>query len=182
TGESRPWQRALALLDAMLGRLCPLGVGLRPGPRRADDPPALSAHVQQAVWDLHGLLIETILDLTGLRYDVPDRRLTLEPVLPPTWPHIGLSQSLGCGQVTYRLERPAGGACHRLTLETRLDHPVALRVAVSCPDLGDLGSWNARPAGSPPAYDRAMHLLSWSLELPAGEASCEWSWGPGDGE
>jgi glucoamylase len=179
TGEGRHWHRALELLDAMLGRLCPLGVGLRAGTRRLDDPIAQAAHIQQGA-DLHAMFIEALLDLAGLEYDAPDRRLSLGPVLPPSWPHVGLSQPLPCGPVDYRLERPPGGTAHRLTLHARLDHPVTLQVALTCPGLGDLGPWHARPAGPPPAYDRATGRLSWSLELPAGETDGQWNWGVGD--
>jgi hypothetical protein len=155
---------------------------LRPGPRRPDDPISQGAHAQQAAWDLHALLIETILDLAGLDYDVPDRRLILEPVLPPSWPHIGLSRPLRCGQVDYRLERPLGGKAHRLTLEAYLDHPVTLHVSLTCPGLGDLGPWIARPAGPLPQFDRTTGRLSWSVELPAGETPCEWTWGVGEAD
>ena len=69
------------------------------------------------------MLIEAMLDLAGLDYDAPDRRLTLQPALPASWPHIGLSQTFACGLVAYRLERSVGGAAHRLSLRARWTTP-----------------------------------------------------------
>ena len=123
------------------------------------------------------MLIEAMLDLAGLDYDAPDRRLTLDPTLPGAWPHIGLSQKFPCGEVAYRLERPIGGTVHRLTFQARLDHPVTLEVGVTCPGLVHLGPWHAQPEMPPPRHDHATGRLEWSVELPAGESSWAWTWG-----
>ena len=55
------------------------------------------------------MLVETMLDLAGLDYDAPDRRLTLQPALPASWPHIGLSQTFACGWSTTGSNAPTGG-------------------------------------------------------------------------
>jgi hypothetical protein len=176
TGEGSVWTRALALLDDILVRLCPLGLALRPGGRRGEDGSPRPTPVP-GVWGLHAMLIETLLDLTGLDYEARARRLTLDPVLPPPWPKVGLSQPLRCGEVAYHLERPVGASSYRLVLETRLEHSVTLDVGITCPGLSELGFWNARPNSSPPQFDGSNGRVTWTLELPAGEVACEWSWG-----
>jgi hypothetical protein len=176
TGDGRHWARALAMLDALIARLGPLGLVLRPDPRTTDDPVQRQT-ISAGSWGLHAMLIETLLDFAGLDYDVPARRLTLEPVLPPSWPHLGLSQPFRCGTVDYRLERPVGGSGHRLTLVATLDHPVTLQINLTCPGLTDLGHWHASPSTPPPTFDLASKRLNWSVELPEGRSSWEWAWG-----
>jgi hypothetical protein len=123
------------------------------------------------------MLIEAMLELTGLDYDAPDGRLTLDPTLPGAWPHIGLSQEFPCGEVAYRLERPIGGTVHRMTFQARLDRPVTLRVGVTCPGLVQIGHWQSDPEIAPPRHDPSTGRLEWSVELPAGESSQAWKWG-----
>ena len=176
TGEGRIWNLALAILDALLARLGPLGLSLRAAPRGGElGRPGLGATT--GVWGLQSMLIETMLDLAGLDYDAPDRRLTLDPTLPGTWPHVGLSHKLPCGDVAYRLERPIGGTVHHLTVQARLDHPVRLEIGVTCPGLVRLGPWQAHPETPAPAHHPATGRLEWSVDLPAGESSWVWTWG-----
>ncbi|HWE36225.1 MAG TPA: glycosyl hydrolase [Isosphaeraceae bacterium] len=177
-GDGRHWSRALAMIEALLHRLGPLGLGLRPPSRRADGLPS-SLRPAAGVWGLHAMLIEALLDLAGLDYDASARTLILEPALPPEWPQIGLEQPFRCGKVSYRLERPVGGAAHRLTLSARLDLPVTLRVDLTCPGLTSLGPWQACPesSSSPPRFEPATGRLAWEAELPEGESALEWTWG-----
>jgi hypothetical protein len=175
TGEGSVWTKALAFLDDVLARLCPLGLALRPGGRRNEDGSFRPSPVP-GVWGLHAMLIETLLDLAGFDYDVQARKLILDPVLPPAWPQIGLSQPLRCGEVGYHLQR-VGGIGHTLTVAARLDHAVMLNVGVTCPGTRALGAWQARPATVTPEFDSASGRATWSIELPAGESTCEWSWG-----
>ncbi len=177
TGEGRAWNLALGILDALIARLGPLGLAVRSAPR-GGDPSRAGNGATTGVWGLQTMLIETMLDLAGLDYDAPDRRLRLDPALPGAWPHIGLTARFPCGEVAYRLERPIGGTVHRLTLQARLDHPVTLDLAVTCPGLVALGPWRAHPEEAPPP--RHSHLtgrLEWAVELPAGESSRAWTWG-----
>ena len=87
-----------------------------------------------------------MLDLAGLDYEAVDRRLTLRPVLPGPWPQTGMKQIFPCGEVSYLLQRPIGGRVHHLELKARLDHPVHLDVTLTCPDLKELGPWQASVA------------------------------------
>jgi glucoamylase len=175
TADGFSWARALRMLDAVLGRLGPLGLGMRTGPRTPSDPAAPWRELP-GVWELHALLIECLLDLAGLDYDARARTLILDPVLSPGWPHIGLAQPFRCGTVSYRLERPLGRTAYRLTLEANLQHPVELEAAVTCPGLATQKTWQARPDTPPPTFDPARSRLSWSIRLPAGESSYDWSW------
>jgi hypothetical protein len=176
TGEGRIWNLTLAILDAVIARLGPLGLSLRAAPRGSEQgQPGIGTTT--GVWNLQGMLIEAMLDLAGLDYDAPDRRINLDPALPGAWPHIGLSQKFPCGEADYRLERPIGGTVYRLTFQARLDHPVTLRIGVTCPALIHLGSWQAAPEMPPPRHDPATGRLEWSVELPAGESSWAWRWG-----
>jgi hypothetical protein len=177
TGEPAAWARAVTILDEVIGRLGPLGVGLCRPSRRRDDP-ADGRRELPAAWDLHGLLIETILDLAAFDYDAAAGLLILDPVLPPSWPHIGLTHQLPCGHVGYRLERlAAASGTYRLTAEFRLARAVRLQVGVSCPGLADFGAWRGKPATPPPDFTPTNGRLAWSLDLPAGESSWEWLWG-----
>ncbi len=128
--------------------------------------------------DLHGMLSEAILDLAGMDYDVATGCLILDPVLPPSWPQIGLTHHLRCGHVGYRLERlVATSGSYRLTVECRLIEPVHLDIGVTCPGLSGLGAWRTKPTTPPPAIDLTCGRLTWSQDLPVGESSWEWSWG-----
>ena len=176
SGQSRHWNRALAMLDGILGRLSPLGLVLR-APNRGAGQPFQTFGSGSGSWGLHSMLIETMLDFAGLDYDAIDRRLVLDPVLPSSWPHTGLSQTLPCGEVSYRLERPIGGTVHQLSLRVRLNHPIALQAAVTCPGLAELGPWKSAPALPPPSFDTRASRLTWSAALPAGESTWSWTWG-----
>jgi glucoamylase len=176
TGEGRIWNLALSILDAFLARLGPLGLSLRAAPR-GSEPGRPGIGSTTGVWSLQGMLIESMLDLAGLDYDAPDRRLRLDPTLPGAWPHIGLSRKFPCGEAAYRLERPIGGTVYRLTFQARLDRPVTLQVGVTCPGLVHLGPWQAAPEMPPPRHDHVTGRLEWSVDLPAGESSWAWKWG-----
>ena len=142
TGEGRIWNLALSILDALIARLGPLGLSLRAGPRGGDQGrPGLGS--TSGVWGLQSMLIEAMLDLAGLDYDAPDRRLDLDPTLPGAWPHIGLTHKYPCGEASYRLERPIGGTVHRLTFQARLDHRSRWPSASPAP------AWSASAPGRP---------------------------------
>ena len=176
TGQGRHWNRALAMLEGILGRLHPLGLTLRPTLRLTEIPRTYFG-IAGGVWGLHAMLVETMLDFAGLDYSALDRRLTLEPTLASSWPYIGLSQTFGCGEVSYRLERPIGGAVHQLTLKARLNHPVRLDATLTCPGLVEPGPWQAVPPVPPPTYEPRASRLSWTVALPEGESSWSWTWG-----
>ncbi|MDE2506007.1 MAG: glycosyl hydrolase [Planctomycetota bacterium] len=176
TSQARHWTRALAMLDALLARLEPLGLTPRLEGRRSD-PHRGSASKSSGAWGLHAPLVETLLDFAGLEYDAVDRRLVLDPVLPSAWPHIGLSRFFPCGDVTYRLERPIGAGVYQLTLLTRLKHAVVLDVAVTSPGLADMGPFRASHPTTPPAFQRATGRVAWSCPIPEGESSLSWIWG-----
>jgi hypothetical protein len=181
TGEARHWAQAVEFLDRMISRLGPLGLNLRPGQRTITSPSSFT-RCFQGVWGLHTMLIDTILDLAELEYDALDRRLSLRPVLPPSWPRIGLSRNFPCGRLGFRFERPVGGRAHRLSLSGRLEHAVRLDVELTCPGLGGLGPWGSRPALASPRPDLATGRLSWSIDLPPGDLDAEWTWGEDSGE
>ena len=176
TGEGRHANRALGMLDDVIGRLGPLGLSIR-GPADRGDVPLDSLRPTPGVWGLHAMLIDTLLDLAGLDYWASHGQLLLCPALPPAWPQVGISAHFPCGDVSYRLDRPVGGVAHRLTLVAQLDRPVTLVANIACPGLPDLGPWHSSPPGPPPAFDRASRRLNWSAELPRGEARREWTWG-----
>ncbi len=175
TGEGRHWNLAVSMLDGILARLGSLGLVVRPAPRPSD--PARLTPVASGVWELHSMLIETMLDLAGLDYSAPSRRVRLSPALPGSWPSIGLGHKFPCGEVVFRLDRPVGGTVHRLGLRTNLDHPVLIDIDLTCPGLHDLGPWNAAPSAPAPGLDRRTGRLRWSVELDAGETRREWTWG-----
>ncbi len=176
TGQARHWNRAIAMIEAILGRMSHLGLVLRPT-GRGPESARVVANPGGNAWRLHAMLINTMLDLGGLEYDAIDRRLTLQPVLPGTWPQTGISRSFPCGQVTYRLERPIGGNVHRLRVEAELDIPVMLHVRATCPGVTELGPWHASPATNEPAFDAATGRLSWNVRLPFGGSEWSWTWG-----
>ena len=176
TGEGRHWNRALAMLDDILGRLGPLGLALK-GQIARDGTGETSIRPAPSVWGLHAMMMETMLDLAGLDYDAAAECLILTPALPPAWPQMGLSSEYRCGKVSYRLERPVGGVTHRLSLDANLHRHTKMLVDLSCPGLPDLGPWHAHPASPLPAFDRASRRLTWTVELPAGVSRHEWTWG-----
>ena len=177
TGQGRHWNRALTMLDGVLGRLLPLGLGMR-NARRSGDPTArFASGTSSGAWSLHAMLIDTLLDFAGLDYQALDRVATLEPALPSAWPQTGQTQIFACGEIDYRLERPIGGTVYQLSLRAKLLHPVTLRVGVTCPGLAELGPWRANPATPPPQFQARAGRLSWTTELPEGESAWGWSWG-----
>jgi hypothetical protein len=177
TGQGRHWNRAIALIEAILGRLSPLGLLIRASGRGPESARQM-ANPGGNAWRLHAMLIDTMLDLAGLEYDAVDRRLTLQPILPGPWPQTGISRSFPCGNVTYRLERPIGGNVHRLRVEAELKIPVMLQINVTCPGLTDLGPWQAAPAPTPePSFDPLTGRLAWSVRLPFGGSVWSWTWG-----
>ena len=116
TGHGRHWNRALAMVDAILGRLFPLGLMIRPS-LRLNDAPRIPHGLAGGAWGLHAMLADTLLDFAGLDYHALERRVSLEPALPSPWSHVGLSQHFPCGEVGYRLDRPIGGTVHHLSLK-----------------------------------------------------------------
>src|SRR5262249_20099313 len=159
-GQVRHWNRALTMLDGILSRLFPLGLLLRSSPRTTDSP-RFALGTASGVWALHSMLAETMLDFAGLDYDAVDQRLRLAPALPSAWPHVGLAQTFGCGDISYRLERPIGGTVHHLSLSANLRHPVTLHALLTCPGLTELGPWQSAPEMPPPPYEHRASRLSW---------------------
>ncbi len=175
TGHGRHWTRALSMLEAILGRLSQLGLTLRSAGRSTESARRVS-NPGGTAWRLHAMIIDTMLDLIGLDYDAVQRRLILNPVLPGSWPFTGMKRALPCGEVSYQLQRPIGGKVHHLQLKTRLEHPVTLQVALTCPDLKELGPWQASAATPEPPFE-SRGRLSWSLSLPTGPSEWSWTWG-----
>jgi len=175
TGDAAHWTRAVALLDNILGRLGPLGLSLRPNGRHGEDP-GQRPNVAPGVWGLHAGLVEAVLDLAGLDYDAPARRIILEPALPPAWASIGISQPLACGSVEYRLERTAGGTRYKLTLTADLRESVSLDVAITCPGLAQVRDWTATSEFPKPGLNAQTGRVSWITELGAGRSELDWSW------
>ena len=166
----------LAMVDGVLGRLFPLGLLLRSA-IRGNEAPRYAVGSASGVWGLHAMLAETLLDFAGLDYDALDRRLTLSPALPSSWPHVGVGQTFNCGQISYRIERPIGGTVHHLSLTAALAHPVTLDVALTCPGLTELGPWQSSPEMPSPPYDHRASRLKWTVVLPQGDSSWSWRWG-----
>jgi hypothetical protein len=131
------------------------------------------------VWGLHGVLIEALLDLAGLDEDAPGRAVSIAPVLPPDWPHLGQRAVLSCGRLGYLYER-AGRAGGRLHLESHLVHPVTLTVALPVDGPTPPRGWTSPIPGPAPAFDPATRQLRWSVTLPEGESRGLWSWGDAD--
>lgn len=176
TGQGRHWTRAVAMIDALLGRLGPLGLLLRPG-GRLQETARIATTPGGIAWGLHAMMIETMLDLVGLEYDAVDRRLQLRPILVGSWPYTGVSRAFPCGDVAYRLERPLGNAVYRLTFEAKLSNPVTLDVSVTCPGLAELGPWQSAAGSGPPDFDPRTGRVRWSARLDAGEHRVSWTWG-----
>jgi glucoamylase len=176
TGQARHWSRALAMLEAIFSRLSPLGLSLRSGGRGGDST-RLVSNSGGTAWRLHAMLVNTILDLAGVEYDAVDHRLVLRPVLPGQWPQTGMKQSFPCGDISYRLERPIGGKVYQLHLKAQLRHPVTLDVELTCPDLMELGPWQASPYTPAPALDTRTGQLRFSVTLPSSQSEWKWTWG-----
>jgi glucoamylase len=177
TGQSRHWNRALSMIDDVLGRLLPLGLSLRTAARTSDLATRFASTTSSGAWALHSMLAEALIDLAGLDYRAVGRTLTLDPALPSAWPHTGTTQQFACGEVSYRLERPIGGTVHQLTVRARLRHEVTLKVGVTCPGLAELGPWQSSSGQHSPCFSSKTGRLSWSIELPAGESEWGWTWG-----
>ena len=175
TGQGRHWTRAMAMFEAVLGRLSHLGLTLRSSAR--GEPAGRAASSGGAAWRLHSMVIETLLDLAGLDYDAVDGRLSLRPVLPGSWPQTGLKRSFACGEVAFVLQRPIGGRVHHLELRTGLRHPVEVDIDLTCPDLKELGPWQASAPMAEPAFDPRTGRIQWSVNLPAGPGEWSWTWG-----
>jgi GH15 family glucan-1,4-alpha-glucosidase len=176
TGQARHWSRALAMLEGIIGRLSPLGLSLRSLGRGVESA-RLVANPGGTAWRLHAMLIDTILDLAGLDYDAVAHRLRLRPVLPGSWPQTGIKQSFPCGDVSYRLERPIGGKVHHLYVKAQLRHPIALDVEMTCPDLLELGPWQATTPTTEPTLDPHTGRLGFSVTLPSSTSEWSWTWG-----
>ncbi len=175
-GQGRHWSRALAMFEAVLGRLSNLGLALRL-PGRAGEGSGRGTGAGGTAWRLHALLIDTMLDLAGLDYDAVDRRLTLRPVLPGSWPQTGIKRAFACGEVSYALHRPIGGRVHHLEVRASLTEPVDLDVDLTCPDLKELGPWQASTPMEDPAFDPRIGRVQWTSSLPAGRGEWSWTWG-----
>jgi len=176
TGQAGHWSRALAMLDAILSRLSHLGLLLR-SPGRGMQSARQVSNPGGTAWRLHAMLIDTILDFAGLHYDATEHRLSLRPALPGPWPQTGIKQSFPCGDVSYRLERPIGHKVYRLNLRAQLKHPVNLDVDLTCPDLVELGPWQASPPTPEPTLDPRAGRLRFSISLPASTSEWSWTWG-----
>jgi hypothetical protein len=176
TGQGRHWTRALAMFEAVLGRLTHLGLDLRSS-GRGGELAGRTASPSGTAWRLHAMLIDTLLDLAGLEYDAVDRRLMLRPVLPGSWPQTGIKRSFPCGEASCLLQRPIGGRVYHLELKTRLGHPTNLEVALTCPDLKELGPWQSSSPMAEPTFDPRTGRVGWTATLPAGDGEWSWTWG-----
>jgi glucoamylase len=176
TGQGRHWTRALSMLEAILSRLSQLGLSLRSSGRGSESARRVS-NPGGTAWRLHAMIIETLLDLAGLDYDAVSRRLSLSPILPGPWPQTGIKRLLPCGEVSFQLQRPIGGKVHHLQLKTHLEHPVNLQVLLTCPDLKELGPWQASASSPEPTFDGRTGQLAWSMTLPADDSQWSWTWG-----
>ena len=147
TGQGRHWTRAIAMLDAILARLSQP----RPGPAhpgRGMESARQVANPGGTGWRLHGMLIETMMDWPVSITTPSTAGSPCVRFCPGHWPQTGIKHSFACGNVSYRLERPIGGRVCHLNLTADLRHPVTLEVALTCPDLKELGPWQASPAMS----------------------------------
>ena len=176
TGQGRHWSRALSMLEGIFARLSQLGLSLRVAGRTVESARQV-ANPGGTAWRLHAMLIDTILDLAGLDYDAVEHRLLLRPVLPGQWPQTGIKQSLPCGDVSYRLERPIGGKVYHLNVKAQLKHPVTLQVELTCPDLMELGPWQASPQTPEPTLEPRTGQLRWNTTLPSSTSEWNWTWG-----
>jgi hypothetical protein len=176
TGQDHHFSDAVAMLDAIVGRLSNLGLVLRTTGRGTESARRVS-NPGGTAWRLHAMLIDAMLDLAGLDYDAVDRRLRVSPVRPPSWERVGIKQALPCGEVSYQLQRPPSTRVHELQLATQLRHPVTLDVELTCPDLKALGAWQTSVAMPGPSFDGRTGRLRWSVALPPGQRQWSWTWG-----
>ena len=176
SGQARHWTRAISMLEGIFGRLSQLGLSLRAGGRGMEST-RQGSNPGATAWRLHAMLIDTVLDLAGFDYDAVDHRLILRPVLPGQWPQTGMKQSLPCGDISYRLERPIGGKVYHLNLKAQLKHPVTLEVELTCPDLMELGPWHASPPTPEPTIEPRTGRLRWSITAPSSTSEWNWTWG-----
>lgn len=175
TGDARHWTRASSMLDAVINRLCPLGLSIRLPARRGD---GLSPAPRPGggVWGLHAMLIESLLDFAGLDYDAAANAFLFEPAFPADWPSIGFEQPFSKGKASYVLDR-LGPNAYRLVFDADLKGEATLRVDLTCPGLHELGGWTCRPfEASPPEFDSSNGRLRWNVVLPAGRSSSQWTW------
>lgn len=175
TGEERSLGQAVLLLDAMIDRLGPLGTRLWPGTR--GESSEASPRWLQGVWNLHGMLADTILDLTGLAYDALGPTITLCTSVPPGWTSIGLAHQLPIGRFAYRLERSASGRSHSLSVDASPIRPISLNLVISCPGLPALGAWKAPANQPPPRFDPARGELTSTITIAPCARTLTWSWG-----
>ena len=176
TGQARHWSRALSMLEGIIGRLSQLGLSLRSAVRGLESARYVT-NPGGTAWRLHAILIDTILDLAGVDYDAVEHRLVLRPILPGSWPQTGMKQSFPCGDVAFRLERPIGGKVYHLNVKAQLKHPVTLAVELTCPDLIELGPWQASPQTPEPTLDSRTGQLRWNVTLPSSASEWNWTWG-----
>jgi hypothetical protein len=176
TGQARWWTRALAMLEAIRGRISELGLLLRSAGRGLESARPIPSQSGTA-WRLHAMLIDVMLDIAGMDYDALDNRLRLRPALPGAWDQTGIRQVLPCGEVAYRFERPIGGKVYHLSLKARLTRSINLDVDLACPDLMDLGPWHASPPTPEPVLEPRTGRLRWSLTLPPAASEWNWTWG-----
>lgn len=175
-GDAAAWTRAVTLLENLRTHLGPLGQSVRFDDRTVEDPTRRQFSIPGA-WPLHGMLIETLLDLTGLDYDAPDQRFTVSPVLPLDWPRVGFSREFPCGKVGYLLEHSSNGpANYKLSMTGRIRHPVTARFRITCPGLARMDSWESRPQGPWPEFNSTISLITWSVDLVDHELDAEWCW------
>ena len=176
TGDAEAWDRSLRLVNAVVDRLGPLGLALGIG---GEENPTSPRRELPGAWELHGQMIETLMDLAGLDYEAAARILVLDPILPPSWPHVGLSAHFACGLVSYRLEGPRAGQSYRLQIHADLDAATALEIGLTCPGLRTLGEWRGSPETEtpPPRFEPAGGRIGLTFTLPAGPSSWEWTWG-----
>ena len=179
TGDARHWNRAATMLDAVLGRLCPLGLSMRLPARRADGL-SLAPRPGGGVWGLHTMLIESLLDFAGLDFDAAADTFLFEPALPADWPSIGFEQPFARGKVSYRLDRD-GSNSYRLVVDADLTRETAF---ARRPDLSGasrprrIGLADQAPGDTaPPEFDEFIGRLRWTTLLPAGKSSTQWTWG-----
>lgn len=173
TGEAEPLARGGALLDDVIARRGPLGLSVNTGRVGAK---RIEGAGTAGVWELHAMLIDTILDLHGLEHDASEGVIRLAPMLPPGRDAIGLEQALIAGTVRFRLTRGREGQPNVLTFESRLRGPARLEARVWWPGLADAQHVEA-PEGLPrPRYDPVLRRLSWDLRLPDGEFAGRWAW------
>ena len=153
TGQGRHWTRALAMFEAILGRLSHLGLSLRPSSRGRRDGPSrrLSRrHRLAATLHAHRDACSTWPASITTRWI---GRLSLRPVLPG-------SLAPDRPQAVVRLRRgvlPAPAADRGQgpppRAQDELGHPVEAAVALTCPDLKELGPWQASASMPEPAFD-----------------------------